>query len=291
MAEVQVRRFSLAQQLLEECREWLLQEEVANSLLLAVAQRYADQGASVQTGCFAAEVKLGVTRLALGFQAPGRPLFLASPALPEALGPLAEEWARSLTDTSTAASRRIVGEPSSARAFAEKAAEFLPGGHSIHSAHEMQILQILSSPVLKNPVGGTSRLANDDELPLLSRWGVGFARDAGFPDTQEQVAARFSLAVQLGELFVWEDVGEIRSMCLVSQTGAGSSRISAVYTPPAERGQGYGSAIVAEVARKAFAEGAKQVSLYVEKPEVRRLYERIGFSLVGETTEYEIVSG
>jgi predicted GNAT family acetyltransferase len=99
------------------------------------------------------------------------------------------------------------------------------------------------------------------------------------------------LAVQRGELFVWEDIGELRSMCVLSQTGTGLARISSVYTPPAERGQGYGSAIVSETAQKALSSGSQAVTLYVEKPEVRRLYERIGFTLAGEATEYEIVSG
>ena len=289
MATIQVRRFSSAQQLLEECREWLLQEEVANSLILSVAQRFADQGAAAQTSLFAAEVKLGVTRLALGFQAPGRPLMLASPALPEALDPLAEEWARSLAGTSTVASHRIVGEPALARVVAESAARILPGGGSVQSAHEMQILRIQSAPALKAPVGGTSRLATEDEIPQIIRWGVGFARDAGLSNTQEQVAATFTLAVQRGEIFVWEDIGELRSMCRLSQTGTGSARISAVYTPPAERGQGYGSAIVAGVTEMALSKGSHAVTLYVEKPEVRRLYERIGFTLACEATEYQII--
>jgi GNAT superfamily N-acetyltransferase len=291
MAEVQVRRFSSAEEVLKECREWLRQDEVSNALVLAVMQRLADLGSGGYAGCFFAEAKLGVVRLALACQAPGKPLMLASPALPEALGPLAKEWVSTLGQNPALAALRVVGEPINARAFAEKALSFLPNVHSIQSIHEMQILQILQAPALKAPVGGTSRLANDDELPLLSRWGMGFAKDAGLTDTQEQVSTRFSLALQRGELFVWEDIGELRSMCVLSQTGTGSARISAVYTPPAERGQGYGSAIVAEAARKAFAEGAKQVSLYVEKPEVRRLYERTGFTLVGEATEFQIVSG
>ncbi len=291
MAEVQVRRFSSAEEVLKECRDWLLQEEVANALVFGVMKRLADLGSDRSAARFCAEVKLGVARLALAFQAPGKPLMLASPALPEALAPLAKEWVSALGLNPALSDLRVVGEPASARAFAENALALLPSGFSVKSSHEMQILRILQAPALKAPVGGTSRLATEDELLQLIRWGLGFAKDAGLSDTPEQVSARLTLALQRGELFVWEDIGELRSMCVLSQTGTGSARISSVYTPPAERGQGYGSAVVSEVTQKALTSGSQAVTLYVEKPEVRRLYERIGFAFACEATEYEIVSG
>jgi predicted GNAT family acetyltransferase len=65
-------------------------------------------------------------------------------------------------------------------------------------------------------------------------------------------------------------------------------RISAVYTPPEQRGRGYASANVAALSQEALGAGAGACMLYTDaaNPVSNRIYQRIGYRPVGTADEW-----
>ena len=65
-------------------------------------------------------------------------------------------------------------------------------------------------------------------------------------------------------------------------------RVSAVYTPPEQRGHGYASANVAEVSRRGLAAGASACMLYTDaaNPTSNKIYQRLGYRQVGTAQEW-----
>lgn len=64
-----------------------------------------------------------------------------------------------------------------------------------------------------------------------------------------------------------------------------------VGVPEKQRGQGIGTALMREAERQAQPAGRLQLGVGVDNPRARRLYERLGYRLLGEqvTTTYEYV--
>lgn len=83
--------------------------------------------------------------------------------------------------------------------------------------------------------------------------------------------------------WTWVVDGAPVSMLGVRQSTPVSSRIGPVYTPPDLRGNGYASALTAQVASEVLAAGADRAALMTDatNPTSNELYARIGFRDVG----------
>jgi uncharacterized protein len=90
-------------------------------------------------------------------------------------------------------------------------------------------------------------------------------------------------------LFLWEDPpGRIVAMAGRSGRTPSGVRIGPVYTPPHARGRGYGEAVVAAVAQRELAEGARACFLFTDLDygTSNRLYARVGYERVGASAEF-----
>jgi len=137
-------------------------------------------------------------------------------------------------------------------------------------------------------VPGRSRPAVEGDLPLLARWSDGFAADTGTPPpTVDHLARRLAD----GGFEVWDDDGPV-SMAYAFPPVAGVRRVSHVYTPPAVRGRGYGSAVTAAVTRRALA-GVPVCALYADRanPTSNGIYRRIGYRCVADSEEWTFAGG
>ena len=140
-------------------------------------------------------------------------------------------------------------------------------------------------------VAGAARPATeaDAELTLLAGWLLEFRREA-LPEQDDPRSPvedlRRALAAGHGVL-VWEVERRLVALAVASRPIAGMSRIGPVYTPPGDRGHGYGAAVTAAAARWAQAAGARQVVLFVDEanPTTNRLYPRLGFRSVHEVLD------
>jgi predicted GNAT family acetyltransferase len=136
-----------------------------------------------------------------------------------------------------------------------------------------------------HPPPGGARLATPEERQLLIDWTVEFAREAGIHG--DDAAASVDRGLADDHLWVWDDGGP------VAMTGRfvpvdGVVRISQVYTPPASRRRGLGSALVAEVSARLLTGGARRCTLNAdrENASTNAIYQSIGYRRVGEAQEY-----
>ena len=141
------------------------------------------------------------------------------------------------------------------------------------------------------PVGvpGDGRRATRTDRDLLVAWSDAFAREATpdhpHPDPAEPVDARLRHG---GLLWLWEDGGEPVSTAWLTVPVAGVVRVGGVYTPPALRGLGYASAVVAAASRHALDSGATDCVLYTDlaNPTSNKIYQAVGYRPVADAQEW-----
>jgi predicted GNAT family acetyltransferase len=128
-------------------------------------------------------------------------------------------------------------------------------------------------------------------------WLTAFEREAVHRDTTDAEAA-FAAFVDhpVRRLYLWETpAGEAVSLAGRSGRTPSGVRIGPVYTPPEQRGRGYGEALVAAVSQRELEEGAHACFLYTDLDygASNRVYLRVGYEMIGESAElrFEGVAG
>jgi predicted GNAT family acetyltransferase len=135
------------------------------------------------------------------------------------------------------------------------------------------------------PTSGRLRVAHESDRGLLARWLDAFGREAmpgHEPQDADLMAGRWLGAPEVRTMYVWEDGGEP-----VSLTGAGGPtpngiRIGPVYTPPALRGRGYASNLVAACTQVELERGHRFAFLFTDlaNPTSNAIYQAIGYEPV-----------
>jgi RimJ/RimL family protein N-acetyltransferase len=137
--------------------------------------------------------------------------------------------------------------------------------------------------VLVPPVGvpGEFRLVAEEDVPLVVQWRTAFEGEAMArqtdPDSAEIMVRR---TIASGACYgLWCVDGRPVAVASASAPVEAMSRIGAVYTPPAERGHGYGSAVTAGVSQWALDRGVTDVVLHADRdnPVSNAIYQRMGY--------------
>ena len=117
------------------------------------------------------------------------------------------------------------------------------------TAHSRQRLFSITDVTHPTGVAGARRRATKADVGLILDWTDGFAADTGhdFGDRAEQeIQLRDRIADGRHPFWLWEDDGPT-SMAVESPVLGGVARIQRVYTPKPLRGNGYASALVADL--------------------------------------------
>ena len=95
-------------------------------------------------------------------------------------------------------------------------------------------------------------------------------------------------AIRRQRLYVWDDQGQPVSMAAWSGKTPNGVRIIFVYTPRELRGNGYGTACVAELTRQQLAQGSAFCWLYTDRSSAAapQILKRIGYWPVSDVREY-----
>jgi GNAT superfamily N-acetyltransferase len=140
-------------------------------------------------------------------------------------------------------------------------------------------------------VPGRLRPATIDDVERVVVWGQGFARDTGipFPPGRDPVLRWIEHEI----LYLWEDDGTPVSVSVAHGRTERGIRIGYVYTPPERRGQGYASALVAELSQSMLDSGLEFCVLYTDltNPTSNAIYQRLGYRLIAELTDVDLVPG
>jgi uncharacterized protein len=149
------------------------------------------------------------------------------------------------------------------------------------------------NPIERPP--GRFDMATAVDLDLAIAWCHAFHVEATGPTAAEpdhsEALAKTSIAS--GGLFFWRNAaGAPVSMAARVRPSARGESISWVYTPPAERRQGFASAVVAALAALILAEGREFCALYTDLSNAtsNKIYRRIGFVPRADVVEIDFVS-
>jgi len=145
-------------------------------------------------------------------------------------------------------------------------------------------LDQLAPLALRPRSSGALRVAVAADLPLLTPWSEDFDR-ATASTSRRQLAQ----LVAGGQVVIWQSpAGEPQAMAAwLARTRTGV-RIGNVYTPPALRGQGFGSAVVAALSQQLLTAGRRFCFLYTESsnPTANHIYQVIGYRVVCSCQEW-----
>lgn len=181
----------------------------------------------------------------------------------------------------------VVGPLPQARAVADAWAE----RHALEvrlALHEgvYRLRRVLDTP----RAAGSMRSVTGADRDLVLAWLTAFERDAfGAPRSDpERTWASFQGDASRS-LVLWQDPeGAPVSLAGVPGRTPSGARIGPVYTPPQLRGRGYAEALVAALCAHELARGARQCFLYTDLANrtSNELYERVGFTRIGEAAEF-----
>ncbi len=145
----------------------------------------------------------------------------------------------------------------------------------------------LDELVVPHGVAGRARLAAAGDVDLLGEWYTAFAIEAfGRLPPGFDAVTMVRRGIVRSRCWLWLDDGATpRSMAVRHPAVRGVSRIGPVYTPPEDRGHGYGSAATAAASRDILDEGAI-ACLYTDRanPTSNKIYQAIGFVPVLDRT-------
>jgi predicted GNAT family acetyltransferase len=152
----------------------------------------------------------------------------------------------------------------------------------------------LQRVVPPRPAPGRMRVATSDDLELLANWFQAFVLESqpeGHDKSIERARENARYWIDSGGLRVWENGRP------VSMAGAGGPtphgiRISAVYTPPADRRRGYASALVAALSQAQLDQGRRFCFLYTDlsNPTSNKIYQDIGYEPVSDAEDWQFVA-
>src|SRR5581483_3772536 len=130
---------------------------------------------------------------------------------------------------------------------------------------------------------GSLRAAGIEDFEELAPLAAAATREMNLSKSEqepEQVERVLRRAISERRQFVWADGASIRTTAsYVEALPRGGARIRGVFTPPAFRGRGYGSAMTGALAERLLATGQGWVCLFADNanPVSTGIYRRLGF--------------
>jgi len=264
----------------DQAANWLLQREAENNLLLGILPALITGQYSFETPLYLATVEANDELVGCAFRTP--PFHLGVTTMP------AQGHAALIADVATVFPRLpgVIGPPASAQGVAQ-AWIAARGGHA-RLAMQQGIYELDHVTFPSNMPAGTTRIADSADAELLYAWAQSFVEDTGIP--AHDVHGLSDRLVAERSMMLWEDEGEPCCMAAVNGPTPNGIRVSYVYTPPAKRGHGYASALVAHLSQAQLEAGKLLCFLYTDmaNPTSNRIYKKLGYRQVAESVEVVI---
>jgi RimJ/RimL family protein N-acetyltransferase len=141
---------------------------------------------------------------------------------------------------------------------------------------------------------GAPRLAGPADAPIVAQLVADFTAEATPAErpadpaaVERAVATRLGSPPERAGFWLWEDGGAVVSLTGYGGPTPNGIRIGPVYTPPAHRGRGYATSLVAEQSAWLLSSGRRFCFLYTNlaNPTSNGIYRRIGYEQVAEAAE------
>ena len=204
--------------------------------------------------------------------------FVESPPYPMLLSRIPPEAVAPLAGALAGRERRLVGVNAGAEetdAFAAAWQEWTGAKVVPHRRQRLFRLTGLVGP--EPPPTGRAVTAGAEHRELLIEWCAAFAQEVDEP--ARDVANLVDDRLDYGGLTLWEVDRLPVALAGRSRLVADMARVGPVYTPPDQRGRGFGGAVTAAVSQGALDAGAEEVLLFTDlaNPTSNRIYQRLGY--------------
>jgi predicted GNAT family acetyltransferase len=138
------------------------------------------------------------------------------------------------------------------------------------------------------PCPGKFRIATHEDISLIAEWVYEFQVEALGRLEAEDPLAFTKTRIGDGDVFIWEDNGQVVSMCAKLRPTRHSIAIAQVYTPPELRGKGYAANCVASLSQYLLDSGYKFCTLNTDlaNPISNRIYQKMGYRPVCDLNEF-----
>ena len=129
---------------------------------------------------------------------------------------------------------------------------------------------------------------------LLAEWAQAFHEETQMvapPQDWDAVADRWIKGIGR-TVYLWVDDDRVVSLTGVGGLTPHGIRVGPVYTPPADRGRGYASNLVAEASQLQLDSGREFVFLFTDlaNPTANKIYQDIGYEPVIDIDEYDFAT-
>jgi predicted GNAT family acetyltransferase len=275
---MRIHRFTDPQLFLDRCQDLLLQSELKNSTMLAVARLLVRGDHPFDPPFYLASIETETDIVGCAVRAPPDSLLLADVPV-DAIPLLATDIATVYESLPS-----VTGMETDARAFSKQWQK--QRGESMKIIRwSWYALDKVIQP--QKPASGQLRLAKAADLELVRNWAPRFANET---NTLFNVVGFYERRVRTGSLYLWIDE-EPRSMVAVSAKTPNSIRISGVYTNRDCRRNGYASTAVATVSQLMLDAGHMFCGLFADSADAfaNNMYQDIGFEPVFNNVNIRLV--
>ncbi len=286
---MQLARFNDAAEFYGCAQTFLLAQEAEHNLMLGLCAALR-QGNVYQQPPYLAVVEDAGEVIAVAMRTPPYRLILSEMADTRPLQVIVDDVYSVFGDELVGA----VGPKDLSKTFAERWSSLTGKPHRLNMAQRIYRLEQVR-PI--SGVSGELRRASEADRDLLVRWEIAFEREAIGDDDHEQAERMIELALSADPAtrgrFLWWDGGQAVSMVGYTGPTPNGMRIGPVYTPPGQRGRGYGSVCTAAVSQWLLDRGRRFVFLYTDlsNPTSNHIYQNIGYEPVSDVDEYRFEDG
>ena len=256
---------------LDSCHNWLSQYEILNHGVLSLADILTPQHPIYQPPFLFTHVTVNgkIAGSCIYAEPDGLVLSNCAPDIPLALF----DYLRTRIDRPS----RIFGPEKPAIELAKLFGELRNSSYHIHSTWR---IHQLDQPIRSNiSVPGKVRMGEKQDSDLVRKWGENYNEERpANVDIQQFLLKK----LRDSQLYFWIDQ-QRKSLATISGVNCSGPRISAVYTPPTFRTEGYATALVHELSNTFLSSGSPYVTLNTQAGDpVENIYRRLGYRAVGE---------
>lgn len=284
---LRVERLADAQAFLDVAGPFLADREAEHNLLFGIAANLiTDPDRRMTAKPYFAAVHRNGQVVAAALMTPPFNVVMSWTADPDAVAAVGEDLDRSQLTVPG-----ITAPVEMARAFVEWWAARHPVTPRRVIAERTYRVERVTAP---RGVPGRVRIAGTADRDLLVAWMDAFLREALPNGDPEQAAAMVDSALRTGTrvFHLWEHDGRPVSVAGVTGPTPNGIRIGPVYTPPADRGHGFASAVTAAASQAQLDEGRRFVFLFTDlaNPTSNKIYQAIGYEPVIDIDQWSFES-